>query len=48
MTGETIGFLIAARVGLLVYGTLSDTLFRRVLILLTLAMGLGIVVSEII
>ena len=38
--------LIAAQVGIAVFRRLSDTGFRRLLILLTLAMGLGIMVSE--
>ena len=38
--------LIAAQVGLMIFKRLSDTAFRRLLILLTLAMGLGILISE--
>lgn len=38
--------LIAAQVGIAVFRRLSDTAFRWVLILLTLAMGLGVGVSE--
>ncbi|MBY5933542.1 sulfite exporter TauE/SafE family protein [Tateyamaria omphalii] len=38
--------LIAAQVGILVFRRLSDTGFRRVLILLTLAMGVGVLVTE--
>lgn len=38
--------LIAAQVGIAVFRRLSDTGFRRLLILLTLAMGLGILISE--
>lgn len=38
--------LIAAQVGIMVFHRLSDTGFRRLLILLTLAMGVGILVSE--
>lgn len=40
--------LIAAQVGIFVFGRLSDTGFRRLLILLTLLMGLGIFVSEVV
>jgi hypothetical protein len=40
--------LIAAQVGIAVFRRLSDTGFRRLLILLTLAMGLGIVISELV
>jgi uncharacterized membrane protein YfcA len=39
--------LIAAQVGIMVFHRLSDTGFRRLLILLTFAMGIGILVSEI-
>ncbi|WP_413718407.1 sulfite exporter TauE/SafE family protein [Silicimonas sp. MF1-12-2] len=39
--------LIAAQIGIMVFHRLSDTGFRRLLILLTLFMGLGILVSEI-
>lgn len=39
--------LIAARIGITVFHRLSDTGFRRLLILLTLLMGLGLLVSEI-
>ncbi len=39
--------LIAAQVGILVFRRLSDTGFRRLLILLTLLMGVGILISEI-
>jgi len=38
--------LLAAQVGIAVFRRLSDTAFRRLLILLTLAMGLGIMASE--
>ncbi len=38
--------LFAAQVGIFVFKRLSDTGFRRILILLTLAMGLGILASE--
>ncbi|MFC6582905.1 hypothetical protein [Sulfitobacter aestuariivivens] len=38
--------LIAAQIGITVFKSLSDTGFRRLLILLTLAMGVGILVSE--
>ena len=39
--------LIAAQVGIAVFKRLSDTAFRRMLIILTLLMGLGMMVSEI-
>ncbi|WP_299608149.1 sulfite exporter TauE/SafE family protein [uncultured Tateyamaria sp.] len=38
--------LIAAQVGLFVFRRLNDITFRRLLILLTLAMGVGILLSE--
>ncbi|OAN76615.1 hypothetical protein A8B78_03845 [Jannaschia sp. EhC01] len=38
--------LIAAQIGIAVFRRLSDTAFRWVLILLTLAMGIGVGVSE--
>lgn len=38
--------LIAARVGILVYRKLPDNVFRRLLIILTLLMGIGILISE--
>ena len=38
--------LIAAQVGILVFHRLSDTGFRRLLILLTLVMGVGVLLSE--
>lgn len=38
--------LIAAQIGIFVFKRLSDTGFRRLLILLNLAMGLGILISE--
>jgi len=38
--------LIAAQIGIAVFRWLSDTVFRRLLIILTLLMGLGILVSE--
>ncbi len=38
--------LVAAQVGIMVFRRLSDTGFRRLLILLTLAMGVGILISE--
>ncbi|WP_308916651.1 sulfite exporter TauE/SafE family protein [Jannaschia sp. LMIT008] len=38
--------LIAAQVGIVVFKRLSDTGFRRLLIVLTLLMGLGIMASE--
>lgn len=38
--------LIAAQVGIMVFRRLSDTGFRRLLIVLTLFMGLGLLVSE--
>ncbi|MFK7835290.1 MAG: sulfite exporter TauE/SafE family protein [Sulfitobacter sp.] len=40
--------LFAAQIGIGVFKRLTDTTFRRLLILLTLAMGLGIVISEVI
>lgn len=39
--------LIAAQIGIAVFKRLSDTVFRRLLILLTLMMGLGVMISEI-
>ncbi|WP_415402235.1 hypothetical protein [Tateyamaria sp. SN3-11] len=39
--------LCAAQVGIAVFRRLSDTGFRRMLILLTLAMGLGVLISEV-
>ncbi|WP_306114690.1 MULTISPECIES: sulfite exporter TauE/SafE family protein [unclassified Roseovarius] len=39
--------LIAAQVGIAVFRSLSDTAYRRLLILLTLLMGIGIMLSEI-
>lgn len=39
--------LIAAQIGIAVFKRLSDGAFRRVLILLTLLMGLGILASEV-
>ncbi|MEX0340866.1 MAG: sulfite exporter TauE/SafE family protein [Arenibacterium sp.] len=39
--------LIAAQVGIMVFRRLSDTGFRRLLILLTLLMGVGVMASEI-
>ncbi|WP_371228433.1 sulfite exporter TauE/SafE family protein [Roseovarius sp. 2305UL8-3] len=39
--------LIAAQIGITVFGRLSDTTFRRLLIILTLMMGIGIMVSEV-
>lgn len=38
--------LIAAQIGILVFKRLSDIAFRRLLIILTLLMGVGIMVSE--
>ena len=38
--------LIAAQIGIAVFRRLSDAGFRRLLILLTIAMGLGIMASE--
>jgi len=38
--------LIAAQIGIMVFRRLSDTGFRRLLILLTLLMGVGILVAE--
>jgi uncharacterized membrane protein YfcA len=40
--------LVAAQVGIFVFRRLSDSGFRRLLILLTLAMGVGILASELI
>ncbi len=40
--------LIAAQIGIRVFKMLSDTVFRRLLILLTLLMGIGIMVSELV
>ncbi|WP_425040977.1 sulfite exporter TauE/SafE family protein [Primorskyibacter sp. S187A] len=39
--------LIAAQIGIMVFRMLSDTAFRRLLILLTLLMGIGILISEV-
>lgn len=39
--------LIAAQIGIKVFRSLSDTGFRRLLIILTLLMGLGLLVTEI-
>ena len=39
--------LIAAQIGITVFRRLSDTGFRRVLIILTLMMGLGVMASEV-
>lgn len=38
--------LVAAQIGIMVFRRLSDTMFRRLLILLTLAMGMGVLISE--
>lgn len=38
--------LVAAQIGIMVFRRLSDTMFRRLLILLTLAMGVGVLLSE--
>lgn len=38
--------LIAAQIGIMVFRRLSDTSFRRLLIILTLLMGIGLLVSE--
>ncbi|WP_299165210.1 sulfite exporter TauE/SafE family protein [uncultured Tateyamaria sp.] len=38
--------MVAAQVGIAVFRMLSDTAFRRLLIILTLLMGVGIMVSE--
>ncbi len=40
--------LIAAQIGIAVFKRLSDTAFRRLLIILTLLMGIGIMLSEIV
>ena len=39
--------LIAAQIGIAVFHRLSNDAFRRVLILLTLAMGVGVMISEV-
>ena len=39
--------LIAAQMGITVFRSLSDTGFRRLLIILTLLMGVGVLASEI-
>lgn len=39
--------LVAAQIGIAVFRAISDLFFRRLLILLTLLMGLGILISEI-
>lgn len=39
--------LIAAQIGIMVFRSLTDTGFRRLLIILTLLMGLGLLVSEV-
>ena len=39
--------LVAAQIGIAAFRALSDLVFRRVLILLTLMMGLGVLLSEI-
>ncbi len=38
--------LVAAQIGIMVFRSLSDTAFRRLLILLTFLMGLGVLISE--
>lgn len=38
--------LIAAQIGIMVFRRLSDTVFRRLLIILTLLMGIGLLLSE--
>ena len=38
--------LLAAQIGIMVFHRLSDLAFRRLLILLTLVMGVGILMSE--
>jgi hypothetical protein len=38
--------LVAAQIGIKVFKVLSDIVFRRLLIILTLLMGIGIIVSE--
>ncbi|MGA9254435.1 MAG: sulfite exporter TauE/SafE family protein [Roseobacter sp.] len=40
--------LIAAQIGIMVFRRLSDTGFRRLLIVLTLMMGIGVMVSELV
>jgi len=39
--------MIAAQIGIAVFKKLTDNTFRRLLILLTLLMGVGIMVSEV-
>lgn len=39
--------LVAAQIGIMVFKRLSDTGFRRLLIILTLLMGLGVMASEV-
>ena len=39
--------VIAARVGIAVFRRLSDTAFRRLLILLSLQVGIGVLLSEV-
>ena len=39
--------LIAAQIGITVFRRISDATFRRLLILLTLLMGIGVMASEI-
>ncbi len=39
--------LVAAQIGIFVFGKLSNTGFRRLLIILTLLMGLGVMASEV-
>ena len=39
--------LVAAQIGIMVFRRLSDNAFRRLLILLTLLMGLGVMASEV-
>ncbi|MEP6067611.1 MAG: sulfite exporter TauE/SafE family protein, partial [Paracoccaceae bacterium] len=38
--------LIAAQIGIFVFRRLSDDMFRRLLIVLTLLMGVGLLISE--
>ena len=43
-----VGSLIAAQIGVRVYRRLRDDQFRRILILMTLALGMGVFISELI
>jgi len=49
MIGLVLGAsLVAAQIGVQVYRQLSDDRFRRILILMTLALGTGVLINEII